>query len=149
MSQFEEIQELRKKSYDNALGWINSNLCISEDSATYLPKNHVYEAYSSSSTNLQQVLLKRAEFGKLLKSVFPDIKTSRKGSRGQSQYCYNSLSWNDGTSSPVVSVQSAENQSDCFSNLSQIFQFFKHRDPSKARSLDTYRHGFLGGSVVP
>jgi len=81
---------------------------------------------------LQQVLLKRAEFGKLLKSVFPDIKTSRKGSRGQSQYCYNTLSWKDRTSSPVMPVQSSESQmSDGFRNLSQIFQYFKHRDPSK------------------
>uniref|UniRef100_A0A3B4FDP0 Regulatory factor X, 5 n=1 Tax=Pundamilia nyererei TaxID=303518 RepID=A0A3B4FDP0_9CICH len=63
--------------------WIRSHL--EEHSDTCLPKQDVYETYKYCE-NLQQRPLSAANFGKIIRDIFPNIKARRLGGRGQSKY---------------------------------------------------------------
>uniref|UniRef100_A0A3Q4HYX2 Regulatory factor X, 5 n=1 Tax=Neolamprologus brichardi TaxID=32507 RepID=A0A3Q4HYX2_NEOBR len=67
--------------------WIRSHL--EEHSDTCLPKQDVYETYRYCE-NLQQRPLSAANFGKIIRDIFPNIKARRLGGRGQS-YCYSGI----------------------------------------------------------
>uniref|UniRef100_A0A3Q4IDD9 Regulatory factor X, 5 n=1 Tax=Neolamprologus brichardi TaxID=32507 RepID=A0A3Q4IDD9_NEOBR len=64
--------------------WIRSHL--EEHSDTCLPKQDVYETYKRYCENLQQRPLSAANFGKIIRDIFPNIKARRLGGRGQSKY---------------------------------------------------------------
>uniref|UniRef100_A0A3Q4N835 Regulatory factor X, 5 n=1 Tax=Neolamprologus brichardi TaxID=32507 RepID=A0A3Q4N835_NEOBR len=59
--------------------WIRSHL--EEHSDTCLPKQDVYETYKYCE-NLQQRPLSAANFGKIIRDIFPNIKARRLGGRG-------------------------------------------------------------------
>uniref|UniRef100_A0A3Q3X4J0 RFX-type winged-helix domain-containing protein n=1 Tax=Mola mola TaxID=94237 RepID=A0A3Q3X4J0_MOLML len=67
--------------------WIRSHL--EEHSDTCLPKQDVYETYRYCE-NLQHRPLSAANFGKIIRDIFPNIKARRLGGRGQS-YCYSGI----------------------------------------------------------
>lgn len=69
--------------------WIRSHL--EEHSDTCLPKQDVYETYKRYCENLQQRPLSAANFGKIIRDIFPNIKARRLGGRGQSKYCYSGI----------------------------------------------------------
>ncbi|KAL0962299.1 hypothetical protein UPYG_G00338280 [Umbra pygmaea] len=64
--------------------WIRSHL--EEHADTCLPKQDVYETYKRYCDNLQQRPLSAANFGKIIRDIFPNIKARRLGGRGQSKY---------------------------------------------------------------
>ncbi|MCJ8745994.1 hypothetical protein PDJAM_G00136620 [Pangasius djambal] len=64
--------------------WIRSHL--EEHADTCLPKQDVYETYRKHCENLQQRPLSAANFGKIIRDIFPNIKARRLGGRGQSKY---------------------------------------------------------------
>ncbi|KAJ8000181.1 hypothetical protein DPEC_G00202180 [Dallia pectoralis] len=64
--------------------WIRSHL--EEHADTCLPKQDVYETYRRYCDNLQQRPLSAANFGKIIRDIFPNIKARRLGGRGQSKY---------------------------------------------------------------
>uniref|UniRef100_A0A671UQQ6 RFX-type winged-helix domain-containing protein n=1 Tax=Sparus aurata TaxID=8175 RepID=A0A671UQQ6_SPAAU len=64
--------------------WIRSHL--EEHSDTCLPKQDVYETYKRYCENLQHRPLSAANFGKIIRDIFPNIKARRLGGRGQSKY---------------------------------------------------------------
>uniref|UniRef100_A0A8D3AYY8 RFX-type winged-helix domain-containing protein n=1 Tax=Scophthalmus maximus TaxID=52904 RepID=A0A8D3AYY8_SCOMX len=64
--------------------WIRSHL--EEHSDTCLPKQDVYETYRRHCDNLQHRPLSAANFGKIIRDIFPNIKARRLGGRGQSKY---------------------------------------------------------------
>ncbi|KAF1382114.1 hypothetical protein PFLUV_G00161090 [Perca fluviatilis] len=64
--------------------WIRSHL--EEHSDTCLPKQDVYETYKRHCENLQLRPLSAANFGKIIRDIFPNIKARRLGGRGQSKY---------------------------------------------------------------
>ncbi|KAF4073558.1 hypothetical protein AMELA_G00244500 [Ameiurus melas] len=64
--------------------WIRSHL--EEHADTCLPKQDVYEAYRKHCESLQQRPLSAANFGKIIRDIFPNIKARRLGGRGQSKY---------------------------------------------------------------
>ncbi|XP_032415876.1 DNA-binding protein RFX7 isoform X1 [Xiphophorus hellerii] len=73
----------------HAFGWIRDYL--EEYPETSLPKQEVYDEYKSFCDNLNYHPLSAADFGKMMKNVFPNMKARRLGMRGKSKYCYSGL----------------------------------------------------------
>ncbi|KAM8921542.1 DNA-binding protein RFX5 [Pelodytes ibericus] len=72
-----------------ACTWIRNHL--EEHTDTCLPKQDVYDAYKRFCDNLCGRPLSVANFGKIIREIFPNIKARRLGGRGQSKYCYSGL----------------------------------------------------------
>ncbi|XP_053720259.1 DNA-binding protein RFX7-like [Synchiropus splendidus] len=72
-----------------AFNWIHNHL--EEYPETSLPKQEVYDEYKSFCDNLNYHPLSAADFGKMMKNVFPNMKARRLGMRGKSKYCYSGL----------------------------------------------------------
>ncbi|KAM4665244.1 DNA-binding protein RFX5 [Discoglossus pictus] len=72
-----------------ACTWIRNHL--EEHTDTCLPKQDVYDAYKRYCDNLCGRPLSVANFGKIIREIFPNIKARRLGGRGQSKYCYSGL----------------------------------------------------------
>ncbi|XP_042343718.1 LOW QUALITY PROTEIN: DNA-binding protein RFX7-like [Plectropomus leopardus] len=73
----------------HAFNWIRHHL--EEYPETSLPKQEVYDEYKSFCDNLNYHPLSAADFGKMMKNVFPNMKARRLGMRGKSKYCYSGL----------------------------------------------------------
>ncbi|XP_025762288.1 DNA-binding protein RFX7 isoform X2 [Oreochromis niloticus] len=73
----------------HAFTWIRNHL--EEYPETSLPKQEVYDEYKSFCDNLNYHPLSAADFGKMMKNVFPNMKARRLGMRGKSKYCYSGL----------------------------------------------------------
>ncbi|XP_061820088.1 DNA-binding protein RFX7-like [Nerophis lumbriciformis] len=73
----------------HAFNWIRNYL--EEYPETSLPKQEVYDEYKSFCDNLNYHPLSAADFGKMMKNVFPNMKARRLGMRGKSKYCYSGL----------------------------------------------------------
>uniref|UniRef100_A0A8C5R496 Regulatory factor X5 n=1 Tax=Leptobrachium leishanense TaxID=445787 RepID=A0A8C5R496_9ANUR len=67
-----------------ACTWIRNHL--EEHTDTCLPKQDVYDAYKRYCDNLCGRPLSVANFGKIIREIFPNIKARRLGGRGQSKY---------------------------------------------------------------
>ncbi|KAL6474466.1 hypothetical protein MHYP_G00180270 [Metynnis hypsauchen] len=67
-----------------AFNWIRNHL--EEHPETSLPKQEVYDEYKSYCDNLGYHPLSAADFGKIMKNVFPNMKARRLGMRGKSKY---------------------------------------------------------------
>ncbi|XP_038872910.1 DNA-binding protein RFX7-like [Salvelinus namaycush] len=72
-----------------AFNWIRNHL--EEHPETSLPKQEVYDEYKSYCDSLAYHPLSAADFGKIMKHVFPNMKARRLGMRGKSKYCYSGL----------------------------------------------------------
>ncbi|XP_071788821.1 uncharacterized protein [Asterias amurensis] len=72
-----------------AFNWIHSHL--EECSETSLPKHEVYEDYRVYCESASRRVLSQADFGKIMKNVFPKVKPRRLGTRGNAKYCYSGL----------------------------------------------------------
>ncbi|XP_029846773.3 uncharacterized protein LOC8024773 [Ixodes scapularis] len=96
-----ETDPLKQKCPGNPLGkkadaevaqtytWIQSHL--EEDSEVSLPKQEVYEEYRGFFEKNKIEPLCAADFGKVMKHVFPSVRPRRLGTRGNSRYCYSGL----------------------------------------------------------
>ena len=69
--------------------WILDHLQLCEE--TSLARKDVYEEYESYVRKLNAKLLLQSDFGKVMRSAFPDVKSRRLGARGSSRYCYAGL----------------------------------------------------------
>ncbi|KAL7833709.1 hypothetical protein AOLI_G00286690 [Acnodon oligacanthus] len=68
----------------HAFSWIRNHL--EEHPETSLPKQEVYDEYKSYCDNLAYHALSAADFGKIMKNIFPNMKARRLGMRGKSKY---------------------------------------------------------------
>ncbi|KAL1007279.1 hypothetical protein UPYG_G00084450 [Umbra pygmaea] len=68
----------------HAFNWIRNHL--EEHPETSLPKQEVYDEYKNYCDNLCYHPLSAADFGKIMKNVFPNMKARRLGMRGKSKY---------------------------------------------------------------
>ncbi|KAF4120189.1 hypothetical protein GMORB2_3316 [Geosmithia morbida] len=68
-----------------AMLWLNS-ACV--ESKNSIPRGRVYHMYASRCSDDRVMVLNPASFGKLVRVVFPAIKTRRLGVRGESKYHY-------------------------------------------------------------
>ena len=76
---------LSNEEYMYAYRWIRNHL--EEHMDTCLPKQSVYDAYRKYCESLACCRpLSTANFGKIIREIFPDIKARRLGGRGQSKY---------------------------------------------------------------
>lgn len=57
-----------------------------------MPRGRVYDEYAAICTAKSVVVLNPASFGKLMRVIFPGLKTRRLGNRGESKYHYTNLS---------------------------------------------------------
>ncbi|GAB6031880.1 hypothetical protein CHUAL_010276 [Chamberlinius hualienensis] len=69
--------------------WIQTHL--EEDSDVSLPKQDVYKDYINYCERETMKPLSTADFGKVMKQVFPNVRPRRLGTRGNSRYCYAGL----------------------------------------------------------
>ncbi|NXP58979.1 RFX5 protein, partial [Chloropsis cyanopogon] len=86
-----ELSALGTAEHMHACSWIRNHL--EEHTDTCLPKQDVYDAYKRYCDNLGCRPLSTANFGKIIREIFPNIKARRLGGRGQSKYpspCWNS-----------------------------------------------------------
>ncbi|XP_061215495.1 DNA-binding protein RFX5 isoform X2 [Neopsephotus bourkii] len=79
-----ELSSLSTAEYMHACNWIRNHL--EEHTDTCLPKQDVYDAYKRYCENLCCRPLSAANFGKIIREIFPNIKARRLGGRGQSKY---------------------------------------------------------------
>nr|XP_045619353.1 uncharacterized protein LOC123771080 [Procambarus clarkii] len=69
--------------------WIRTHLEM--NSEVSLPKREVYNEYMHYCTLNNIKALSTADFGKVMKQVFPGVRPRRLGQRGASKYCYSGL----------------------------------------------------------
>ncbi|NXM06089.1 RFX5 protein, partial [Tyrannus savana] len=79
-----DLSALSTAEYMHACNWIRNHL--EEHTDTCLPKQDVYDAYKRYCDNLGSRPLSTANFGKIIREIFPNIKARRLGGRGQSKY---------------------------------------------------------------
>ncbi|RLU23742.1 hypothetical protein DMN91_003948 [Ooceraea biroi] len=66
--------------------WIKTHL--EEDPDVSLPKQEVYDEYNMYCLRNSMKPLSTADFGKVMKQVYPRVRPRRLGTRGNSRYCY-------------------------------------------------------------
>lgn len=71
------------------ISWIKTHL--EEDPDISLPKQQVYDEYIIYCSQIRMKPLSQADFGKVMKQVYPNVKARRLGTRGNSRYCYSGL----------------------------------------------------------
>nr|CAH7742236.1 unnamed protein product [Callosobruchus chinensis] len=71
------------------ISWIKTHL--EEDPDISLPKQEVYNEYSDYCESNSIKPLSQADFGKVMKQVYPKVRARRLGTRGNSRYCYSGL----------------------------------------------------------
>ncbi|NXG44909.1 RFX5 protein, partial [Psilopogon haemacephalus] len=79
-----DLSSLSTAEYMHSCNWIRNHL--EEHTDTCLPKQDVYDAYKRYCDNLCCRPLSAANFGKIIREIFPNIKARRLGGRGQSKY---------------------------------------------------------------
>ncbi|XP_071583410.1 DNA-binding protein RFX5 isoform X2 [Heliangelus exortis] len=84
-----DLNSLGTTEYMHACNWIRNHL--EEHTDTCLPKQDVYDAYRRYCDKLCSRPLSTANFGKIIREIFPNIKARRLGGRGQSKYCYSGI----------------------------------------------------------
>ncbi|XP_039219325.1 DNA-binding protein RFX5 [Crotalus tigris] len=84
-----DLISLNSAEQMHACTWIRNHL--EEYLDTCLPKQDVYDAYKRYCDNLCSRSLSAANFGKIIREIFPNIKARRLGGRGQSKYCYSGI----------------------------------------------------------
>ncbi|KAM9368330.1 DNA-binding protein RFX5 [Phaethornis superciliosus] len=84
-----DLNSLSTAEYMHTCNWIRNHL--EEHTDTCLPKQDVYDAYRRYCDNLCSRPLSTANFGKIIREIFPNIKARRLGGRGQSKYCYSGI----------------------------------------------------------
>lgn len=110
--------------------WIRSHL--EEHSDTCLPKQDVYETYKRHCENLQHRPLSAANFGKIIRDIFPNIKARRLGGRGQSKYCYSGIRRKTVLNMPLLPNLDLKNDP---SELTELVQTYKQEVTEAACEL--------------
>ncbi|XP_062302231.1 DNA-binding protein RFX5 [Osmerus eperlanus] len=110
--------------------WIRSHL--EEHADTCLPKQDVYETYKRYCDNLQHRPLSAANFGKIIRDIFPNIKARRLGGRGQSKYCYSGIRRKTVLNMPLLPSMDLKNDP---SELTELVQTYKQEVTEAACEL--------------
>ncbi|XP_069506375.1 DNA-binding protein RFX5 isoform X2 [Ambystoma mexicanum] len=84
-----DVNSLSTAEHMRACNWIRNHL--EEHTDTCLPKQDVYDTYKRYCDKLCCRPLSAANFGKIIREIFPNIKARRLGGRGQSKYCYSGI----------------------------------------------------------
>ena len=76
------------KIHKKTVSWLMTNFETREDMDSSIPRFTMYYFYYRHCQHDRIEPINAASYGKLLKSVFPTIRTRRLGHRGQSKYHY-------------------------------------------------------------
>ncbi|XP_050068110.1 uncharacterized protein LOC126556709 [Anopheles maculipalpis] len=75
-----------RQEINHTINWVRSHL--EHDPNVSIPKQEVYDDYVAYCARINIKPLSTADFGKVMKQVFPGIRPRRLGTRGHSRYCY-------------------------------------------------------------
>ncbi|XP_055636489.1 putative uncharacterized protein DDB_G0291812 isoform X3 [Toxorhynchites rutilus septentrionalis] len=75
-----------RSEINHTINWVRSHL--EHDPNVSIPKQEVYDDYTTYCERIDIKPLSTADFGKVMKQVFPGIRPRRLGTRGHSRYCY-------------------------------------------------------------
>ncbi|TMW46239.1 hypothetical protein DOY81_008678 [Sarcophaga bullata] len=75
-----------RSEINHTINWVRTHL--EQDPQVSIPKQDVYNDYLIYCERLDIKPLSTADFGKVMKQVFPGIRPRRLGTRGHSRYCY-------------------------------------------------------------
>ncbi|CAG58083.1 uncharacterized protein GVI51_B04807 [Nakaseomyces glabratus] len=81
----EHSREREKQVF--ALIWLLQN-CSNSDPNSFVPRGLIFEQYSIACRQFDLKPLSQATLGKLIRTIFSNLKTRRLGMRGQSKYHY-------------------------------------------------------------
>ncbi|XP_055676650.1 uncharacterized protein LOC129785968 isoform X1 [Lutzomyia longipalpis] len=84
----------------HTINWVRSHL--EHDPAVSIPKQDVYDDYIEYCSRSGIKPLSTADFGKVMKQVFPNVRPRRLGTRGHSRYCYSAMRKATKLSPPVL-----------------------------------------------
>lgn len=90
----------KRNAEKQARQWIEDNLQLCEE--TSLARKDVYEEYELYMKKLGANPLVQSDFGKVMRMVFPEVKSRRLGARGSSKYCYAGLRKRTDHSEPIL-----------------------------------------------
>uniref|UniRef100_A0A336LZ03 CSON011102 protein n=1 Tax=Culicoides sonorensis TaxID=179676 RepID=A0A336LZ03_CULSO len=76
----------QRSEINHTINWVKSHL--EHDDNVSIPKQDVYDDYVAYCGRVNIKPLSTADFGKVMKQVFPNIRPRRLGTRGNSRYCY-------------------------------------------------------------
>lgn len=75
-----------RSEINHTINWVRSHL--EPDPNVSIPKKDVYDDYIAFCARVNIKPLSTADFGKVMKQVFPSVRPRRLGTRGHSRYCY-------------------------------------------------------------
>ncbi|KAL0267971.1 UNVERIFIED_CONTAM: hypothetical protein PYX00_010083 [Menopon gallinae] len=78
-----------RQEIQQTIVWIKTHL--EEDREISIPKQDVYDQYLKYCENISMKPLSTADFGKVMKQVYPGVRPRRLGTRGNSRYCYSGM----------------------------------------------------------
>ena len=87
--------------------WLLTSCERAADASIAVPRNRVYARYVSMCANERIKPLNPASFGKLVRLMYPEIKTRRLGVRGHSKYHYCGIRLKGDPSSPTSKTTAA------------------------------------------
>ncbi|KNC78471.1 hypothetical protein SARC_09097 [Sphaeroforma arctica JP610] len=100
-----EMAQLRKKDREEkprksvmVVKWLMDNYEMWDNHS--IPRQSVYDKYEEYSKVHDLGPCNNATFGKLIRSIFPNLKTRRLGTRGNSKYHYYGIKEKDASSAP-------------------------------------------------
>ncbi|CRK97790.1 CLUMA_CG011169, isoform A [Clunio marinus] len=98
-----------RSEISHTINWVRSHL--EHDEKVSIPKQEVYEDYVQFCGKINIKPLSTADFGKVMKQVFPDIRPRRLGTRGHSRYCYAAMRKATKLQPPLLPDLSTSNES--------------------------------------
>ncbi|KAF4632601.1 hypothetical protein G7Y89_g5525 [Cudoniella acicularis] len=110
-----------------AMLWI-SQVC--DKGKGSVPRGRVYANYVSRCATERVTVLNPASFGKLVRVLFPGLKTRRLGVRGESKYHYVNFSLKD-DQPELAESQNSNLPAQTFNDTSNFNQSFNHSMPSQ------------------
>lgn len=78
-----------REEFQNAVNWVQSH--FEENVETSVPKQDVYDEYTSYCNKHGDKILGATDFGRVMKNSFPGIKARRLGRRNMSKHYYGGL----------------------------------------------------------
>uniref|UniRef100_A0A1I8PY04 RFX-type winged-helix domain-containing protein n=1 Tax=Stomoxys calcitrans TaxID=35570 RepID=A0A1I8PY04_STOCA len=108
-----------RSEINHTINWVRTHL--EQDPQVSIPKQDVYNDYLIYCSRLKIKPLSTADFGKVMKQVFPGIRPRRLGTRGHSRYCYAAMRKTSKLPAPhLPTLTSIKGETDGASDVSNI-----------------------------
>ncbi|KAH8388246.1 hypothetical protein KR093_001910, partial [Drosophila rubida] len=134
-----------RSEINHTINWVRSHL--EHDAQVSIPKQDVYNDYIAYCERLSIKPLSTADFGKVMKQVFPGVRPRRLGTRGNSRYCYAAMRKTTKLTPPQLpQLCKDEPLDECELNEATASQL--NRSPSVAGSLGASTENDASWDVV-